>query len=135
MANDGLLPKSFGKVHPKFRTPYVTTIITGVAAAIIAGILPIKILGELVSIGTLLAFIIVCLGIIVLRYKNPDSPRAFKTPFVPWIPLAGMAICLTQMIALPWDTWLRLIGWMALGLIIYFVYSRHHSKLMKPFGN
>jgi basic amino acid/polyamine antiporter, APA family len=133
MANDGLLPKSFGKVHPKFRTPYITTIITGITASIIGGLLPIKILGELVSIGTLLAFVIVCLGIIVLRYKNPDIQRSFKTPFVPWVPIAGMAICLLQMVALPVDTWIRLFGWMALGLIIYFLYSRKHSKMGKRF--
>jgi basic amino acid/polyamine antiporter, APA family len=134
MANDGLLPKSFGKVHTKFKTPYVTTIITGIAASIIGGLLPIKILGELVSIGTLLAFVIVCMGIIVLRYKHPDIPRSFKTPFVPWVPIAGMVICLSQMVALPGDTWIRLFGWMALGIIIYFLYSRKNSKLRKRFS-
>jgi len=129
MANDGLLPKSFSKVHPKFRTPYVTTILTGVIACFIAGLLPINILSELVSIGTLLAFTIVCISIIILRKKRPDVPRPFKTPFVPLIPIAGAAICLLQMISLPWETWERLLIWMAIGLAIYFLYSRKRSKL------
>ena len=120
MAKDGLLPKSFSKVHPRFQTPYITTIITGMAAAIIAGLLPINILSELVSIGTLLAFVIVCAGIIVLRIKKPDIHRPFKTPFVPWVPLAGIIICSAQMLALPIETWERLIIWMLGGFVIYF---------------
>lgn len=131
MANDGLLPKSFSKVHPKYRTPYITTILTGVVAGFIAGLLPINILSELVSIGTLLAFTIVCISIIILRKKRPDVPRPFRTPFVPWVPIAGAAICLLQMFSLPWETWERLIIWMALGLVIYFLYSRKHSKLAR----
>ena len=131
MANDGLLPKSFSKVHPRFRTPYITTILTGVVAGFIAGLLPINILSELVSIGTLLAFTIVCISIIILRKKRPDVPRPFRTPFVPWVPIAGAAICLLQMFSLPWETWERLIIWMALGLVIYFLYSRKHSKLAR----
>jgi len=130
MANDGLLPKSFSKVHPKFRTPYVTTIVTGVVACMIAGLLPIHILSELVSIGTLLAFTIVCISIIVLRKKRPDIPRPFKTPLVPWVPLAGAAICLVQMFSLPIETWERLIIWMVIGLVIYFTYSHRKSKLV-----
>jgi basic amino acid/polyamine antiporter, APA family len=129
MANDGLLPKSFSKVHPKFRTPYVTTIVTGVVACFIAGLLPIHILSELVSIGTLLAFTIVCISIIILRKKRPDIPRPFKTPLVPWVPLAGAIICLVQMFSLPIETWDRLIIWMIIGLVIYFTYSRRKSKL------
>jgi basic amino acid/polyamine antiporter, APA family len=131
MANDGLLPKSFSKVHPKYRTPYITTIITGIVAGFIAGLLPINILSELVSIGTLLAFTIVCISIIILRKKRPDVPRPFRTPFVPWVPIAGAAICLLQMFSLPWETWERLIIWMAIGLVIYFFYSRKHSKLAR----
>jgi len=129
MAKDGLLPKSFAHVHPRFGTPYKTTILTGFFAAIIAGLLPINILGELVSIGTLLAFVIVCTSVIVLRKTRPDVPRPFKTPWVPFVPIAGIVICLAQMVALPADTWWRLIIWMAMGLLIYFLYSRKRSKL------
>lgn len=131
MAKDGLLPKSFSKVHPRFRTPYVTTILTGIVACFIAGLLPINILSELVSIGTLLAFTIVCISIIVLRKTRPDIPRPFRTPLVPLIPLAGAAICLLQMFSLPWETWERLLVWMFIGLLIYFLYSRWNSKLAK----
>ncbi len=131
MAKDGLLPASFAKVHSRFKTPYVTTIITGVVAAFFAGILPINILGELVSIGTLLAFVIVCIGIIVLRKSRPDLPRPFKTPWVPLVPILGALICFAQMAGLPLDTWLRLIIWMAIGIIIYFTYGKHHSKVRK----
>jgi basic amino acid/polyamine antiporter, APA family len=129
MSKDGLLPPVFSKVHPKFKTPYVSTILTGCVALILAGILPISILGELVSIGTLLAFTIVCIAIIFLRKSKPDIPRPFRTPFVPLIPLLGAGFCLLQMFSLPWDTWLRLIIWMALGFIIYFTYGVNKSKL------
>lgn len=129
MAKDGLLPPIFAKVHPKFRTPYLSTILTGAVAAFFGGILPIRILGEMVSIGTLLAFVIVCVSIIVLRKTNPDIPRPFRTPWVPFVPIMGAVVCLVQMAFLPWDTWLRLIGWMALGLAIYFGYSRKRSLL------
>jgi APA family basic amino acid/polyamine antiporter len=129
MSKDGLLPPVFSKVHPKFKTPYVSTILTGFVALILAGILPISILGELVSIGTLLAFTIVCIAIIFLRKSKPDIPRPFKTPFVPLIPLLGAGFCLLQMFSLPWDTWLRLIIWMALGFVIYFTYGVRKSKL------
>ncbi len=131
MAKDGLLPKSFAKIHPRFRTPYVTTILTGIVSCFIAGLLPINILSELVSIGTLLAFTIVCISILVLRKTRPDVPRPFKTPWVPLVPIAGAAICMLQMISLPWETWERLLIWMAIGLLIYFFYSRRNSKLVK----
>jgi len=131
MAKDGLLPKSFAKVHPRFGTPYMTTILIGLVAALIAGLLPINILGELVSIGTLLAFVIVCVSIIVLRKTSPDTPRPFKVPFVPWVPIGGIIICTAQMVALPRDTWIRLILWMAIGLLIYFYYGRKRSLLRK----
>jgi len=131
MAKDGLLPPRFAKIHSRFKTPYFSTIITGSAAFILAGILPIDILGELVSIGTLLAFAIVCVGVIILRYKRPDLKRPFKTPFVPVIPILGAAICLYLMYSLPMDTWLRLIIWMAIGFFIYFTYGIHHSKIRK----
>jgi len=132
MASDGLLPPVFSRVHKKFKTPYISTILTGCVAIVLAGILPISILGELVSIGTLLAFAIVCVSIVVLRKTRPEIERPFRTPFVPWIPLLGALICLVQMAALPLDTWYRLIIWMAIGLVIYFTYSYRHSKLRKP---
>jgi len=129
MSKDGLLPPVFCKVHPKFKTPYVSTIITGSIAMIIAGILPISILGELVSIGTLMAFIIVCISVLVLRRSRPEIHRPFKTPWVPVIPILGALICFIQMAALPLDTWLRLIIWMVVGFIIYFSYGIKHSKI------
>ncbi|MBA4137580.1 MAG: amino acid permease [Opitutus sp.] len=129
MANDGLLPPVFAKVHPRFKTPYVTTILTGIVSAIFAGFMPLAILGEMVSIGTLFAFVIVCISIAVLRKTRPEAHRPFRTPFVPLVPILGAGICLVQMYALPGDTWLRLVIWLAIGLAIYFGYSRHHSKL------
>jgi APA family basic amino acid/polyamine antiporter len=131
MSKDGLLPKVFSKIHPKFQTPYITTIITGFIAMVISGFAPINLLGELVSIGTLLAFVIVCGGILVLRYTDPDVDRPFKTPFFPFIPILGILVCLYLMYGLPWHTWERLIIWMGLGIIIYFAYSRHHSKVRR----
>ncbi|WP_347158738.1 amino acid permease [Pontibacter chitinilyticus] len=131
MSRDGLLPAVFGKVHPKYNTPYIATIITGVIAAIFAGIFPIGLLGELVSIGTLLAFIIVCGGIILLRHTNPGLNRPFRTPLVPWVPILGILICGYMMLNLGFDTWMRLVIWMAIGLLVYFLYGRHHSKLQQ----
>lgn len=134
MSRDGLLPPIFGKVHPKFKTPYIATIITGAVAMVFGGLFPIDILGELVSIGTLLAFIIVCAGVLVLRYRSPDLHRPFKTPFVPLVPILGIGTCGFMMAFLPSTTWLRLGLWMAIGLGIYFFYGRHHSKLGKAQG-
>ena len=129
MSRDGLLPPVFGRVHPRFRTPYLATIITGTAAAVIAGLFPIGLLGELVSIGTLLAFVIVCAGILVLRYTRPELHRPFRTPLVPVVPALGILCCLGLMAPLPLDTWLRLLIWMAIGLVIYFLYGRFHSRV------
>ncbi len=129
MSRDGLLPAVFGKVHKKFQTPYVTTIVTGIVAALVAGFFPIDLLGQLVSIGTLLAFVIVCCGIMVLRYKRPNIPRPFRTPWVPVVPILGILICAYMMYSLPLDTWVRLLVWMGIGLVIYFLYSRSHSRI------
>ncbi len=129
MSRDGLLPGRFSSVHPRFKTPYLATILTGTVAMFVSGLLPIETLSTLVSIGTLLAFALVCLSVLVLRKTRPDLPRAFKTPFLPWVPVFGALFSFVQMIALPTDTWLRLIIWMAIGLVIYFSYSRKHSKL------
>jgi len=124
MSRDRLLPPVFGAVHPRFRTPYLSTIITGSVIAIAAGLLPIDVLGQLVSIGTLLAFVLVCIGIILLRRTAPEIPRPFRTPLVPVVPTLGAVICLAQMVGLPLQTWVRLLTWLVVGLLIYFGYSR-----------
>ena len=134
MSNDGLLPPMFSAVHPKFRTPWIPQILTGIVAAIVAGLLPVGLLGQLVSIGTLMAFVIVCGGIIVLRNRSPEMARPFKTPWVPVVPILGIIFCAGLMFSLPPDTWIRLVIWMALGLIVYFAYSRSHSKLASSGG-
>lgn len=128
MAKDGLLPQSFARLHPKYGTPATTTLLTGVLAMIIAGTFPIGILGELVSIGTLLAFVIVCLGTWVLRIKQPNLHRPFKCPWVPFVPILGAGASAAQMASLPVDTWLRLIVWMAIGFAIYFFYGRKQKQ-------
>jgi basic amino acid/polyamine antiporter, APA family len=129
MSRDGLLPKALGAIHPRFQTPYIATILTGSVAAALAGLFPIDILGHLVSIGTLFAFIIVCAGVLILRYQDPHTPRAFRTPWVPWVPLLGILNCGYLMWGLGGETWLRLLIWMALGFVIYFLYGRKHSRL------
>jgi APA family basic amino acid/polyamine antiporter len=134
MSKDGLLPPIFSAVHPKFQTPWIAQIITGAAAMLVAGLFPIGLLGELVSIGTLLAFAIVCAGIFVLRFTDPEIKRPFRTP-VFWLtaPL-GVLSCGYLMYNLPPDTWARLIVWLAIGLVIYFAYSCRHSKLQRRPG-
>lgn len=129
MASDGLLWKSFAKTHSKFKTPHITTIVTGCVAIFFAGLFPIGLLGEMVSIGTLLAFVIVSIGIIILRKSEPNAIRGFKTPWVPFVPILGALVCFAQMASLPLDTWIRLVAWMALGFVIYFFYGRKHSHI------
>jgi APA family basic amino acid/polyamine antiporter len=129
MAMDGLLPTVFAKVHPKFKTPYITTIITGSVAALIGGFFPIGALGEMVSIGTLFAFTLVSISIFILRKTQPNIERPFKTPWVPFVPIMGALISSLQMFSLPIPTWIRLIIWMAIGLLIYFSYGYKHSKI------
>lgn len=132
MAKDGLLPSTFARIHPKYGTPHVTTWITGISCAIIAGLFPLNLLGELISIGTLLAFALVCAGVLVLRRTQPDLPRPFRTPWVPLVPVLGILVCIAQMFALPAITWFNLTIWLALGFGVYFGYSRKHSKLAQP---
>jgi APA family basic amino acid/polyamine antiporter len=131
MSRDGLLPPLFRKVHPKYRTPYIGTLITGVLAAVIGGLFPVTILGELVSIGTLLAFTTVCIGVLVLRYTRPDLPRPFRVP-APWLVcVSGALLCTGMMASLPHDTWLRLLVWTLIGFLIYVFYGYRHSELRK----
>jgi len=134
MAKDGLLPAAFAKIHPIHGTPHVTTWITGVACAVISGLFPLNLLGELISIGTLLAFALVCAGVLVLRRTQPGLPRPFRTPWVPLVPVLGILICVLQMFSLPNITWLNLAIWLALGFAVFFGYSRKHSKLARPNG-
>lgn len=131
MSRDQLLPAWAGAVHPRFRTPWVSTILVGCFVAVFAALVPIDILGELVSIGTLLAFVIVCAGVWTLRNRRPDLPRPFKTPWVPFVPIMGMLISFGLMASLPLDTWIRLIAWLIIGMGIYFGYSIKHSKVQQ----
>jgi APA family basic amino acid/polyamine antiporter len=131
MSKDGLLPAKFSAVHPKFRTPWLATVLTGFLAMMVAGLFPIGLLGELVSIGTLLAFAIVCAGIFVLRFTHPELKRPFRTPLFWLVSPLGVGACVFLMCGLPRDTWARLIVWMAIGFMIYFGYSRRHSKVQQ----
>ena len=127
MSRDGLLPEWAGRVHPRFRTPWISSILVGFCVALFASLLPINVLSQLTSIGTLLAFVIVSAGVWILRVRRPDLPRPFKAPLVPFVPIMGMGISLLLMLSLPFSTWLRLMVWLAIGMAIYFAYSRKHS--------
>lgn len=129
MSKDGLLPKVFSELHPKFNTPYKSNIVLCIFISLFAGLVPISVVGEMTSIGTLLAFVMVCLGILILRKKQPDLERPFKTPFVPLVPILGIITCVVMMVSLPFDTWLRLFVWLAIGFVIYFAYGKKRSKL------
>ncbi len=131
MSKDGLLPEWARAIHPRFRTPWVATIIVGICVAFFAAHIPITILGELVSIGTLLAFIIVCAGVWVLRVSRPEIPRPFRTPWVPGVPILGIIVSAGLMLSLPLDTWLRLVVWLIIGMAVYFGYSRRHSHVQR----
>jgi APA family basic amino acid/polyamine antiporter len=124
MSRDGFLPPMFGRIHPRFRTPHITTAVTGVLVAITAALFPINVLGQLVSMGTLLAFAIVCAGVLVLRRTDPDLPRPFRAPGMPWVGVGGLLVCIYLMAVLPLATWRRLLIWLAVGLTIYFAYGR-----------
>ena len=128
MSRDGLLPPLLSRVHSRFKTPIAATLITGAVSALLAGLFPIGILGELVSIGTLFAFVIVCAGILVLRYTQPELQRPFRTPLVPFVPVMGILSCGGLMLGLGWETWIRLFVWMALGLVLYGFYGVRNSR-------
>jgi APA family basic amino acid/polyamine antiporter len=131
MSRDGLLPGWAAKIHPRFRTPWISTIVVGVIVAILPAFLPVDRLAQLVNIGTLLAFTIVCAGVWILRVRHPDLHRPFKTPFVPLVPILGIVTAVYLMTNLPLITWAVMIGWMLVGLVIYFGYSIRHSKVQK----
>ena len=129
MSNDGLLPKFFSDIHPKFRTPWKTNLFFMVFVSLFAGFVPISDLGHMVSIGTLFAFSLVCIGILIMRKKMPDAKRSFRTPLVPFVPVAGVAVCVYLMTALPGESWIRLIIWMIIGVVFYFLYGKKNSVL------
>ncbi|MEU9097788.1 amino acid permease [Streptomyces sp. NPDC048361] len=132
MSRDGLLPIFFSRVHPRFRTPHRPTVLLGVIIAIVAGFTSLSELADLVNIGTLFAFVVVAVGVVILRHTRPDLPRAFRTPLVPWVPAAAVAASLWLMINLPAETWLRFGIWMVIGVVFYFLYGRRHSRLEAP---
>jgi basic amino acid/polyamine antiporter, APA family len=131
MSKDGLIPKVFSEVHSKFRTPAKNNLLFMVIVSVFAAFIPARVVGEMTSIGTLFAFILVCLGVLIMRKKMPEAPRAFRTPFVPFVPIAGVVVCLFMMVFLPLDTWIRLIVWMMIGFDLYIFYGMKHSVLNK----
>ena len=129
MSRDGLLPKMFSVLHSKFQTPYKSNLLLCIFICLFAGFVPIRVVGEMTSIGTLLAFVLVCLGVLILRKTQPNAPRSFRTPFVPVVPILGIITSVVLMLALPLDTWIRLFVWLLIGLILYFTYGKKKSKL------
>jgi basic amino acid/polyamine antiporter, APA family len=130
MARDGLLPEGFfGAVHPRFRTPHKATIATGAFCLVASSLFPLEALGHMVSIGTLFAFVVVCGAVWMMRRMSPDAPRPFRTPLMNFVAPAGIVFCLTMMVSLGWQNWLRLLVWLMVGLTIYVWYGRHHSHL------
>ncbi len=131
VSRDGLLPPAFSRIHPKYRTPYIPTTLTGIAVGITAALLPIQEIAELTNIGTLFAFVLVCAGVWILRRVEPELKRPFRTPLVPLVPILGVVFCLYLMASLPFVTWIRFFVWMAIGLVIYFGYGRFHSRVQR----
>jgi APA family basic amino acid/polyamine antiporter len=131
MSKDGLLPSVFSELHPKFRTPYKSNILFAIFVGLFSAFIPVTVVGEMSSIGTLFAFVLVSAGVLVLRKTRPNAPRAFRTPWVPFVPVMGIVVCCYMMYALPLDTWIRLIAWMLIGILVYFFYSRKNSKFAK----
>lgn len=131
MSKDGLLPDFFSHVHKRFKTPHRSNLFFMIFVSLFAAFVPARVVGEMTSIGTLFAFILVCIGVLVMRKTMPDAPRSFKTPLVPLVPILGILTCAAMMISLPLDTWIRLVVWMAIGILLYFAYSRKHSKMNK----
>jgi APA family basic amino acid/polyamine antiporter len=131
MSRDGFLPKVFSALHPSWKTPWLSNVIVMIGTGLLGGLVPIQILGHMTSIGTLLAFIIVCAGVIILRKTHPGLARSYRVPLVPWVPVAGMLVCLAMMLSLDIDTWIRLVGWLVVGIPIYFGYARTNARIAR----
>jgi APA family basic amino acid/polyamine antiporter len=131
MARDGLLPKVFGTIHPKYRTPHIATMLTGTVICLVAALTPIEELAKMVNIGTLMAFVMVCASVMILRVRRPDIKRPFRCPLIYFVAPAGIVVNLTLMLFLPIGTWWRLGIWLVIGMVVYFLYSRRHSHLAK----